>query len=55
MPLPTSPVEMRALPLAQHPEMRDNLAAISDLQLLDLMSSVYKVALIINKAKITKI
>ena len=50
---PKTAEEMRALLLNQHPNLKDDLAKISDFELLQLMICAYKCAIDIKEAEVT--
>ncbi|VVN10891.1 hypothetical protein [Pseudomonas fluorescens] len=52
---PKTAEEMRALLLSQHPNLKDDLAEISDFELLQLMVCAYKCAIDIKEAEMTEI
>lgn len=47
--------EMRALLLSERPDLKDDLANISDLELLRLMACIYKSAIGIKEAELIEI
>ncbi|MEO8646046.1 hypothetical protein [Pseudomonas sp.] len=52
---PKTAEEIRALLLSQHPSLNDDLAKISDFELLQLMLCVYEHAIDIKEAEVTDI
>jgi hypothetical protein len=52
---PKTAEEMRTLLLSQHPDLKDDLANISDFELLQLMVCAYKYAIDIKEAEVTEI
>ncbi|SEC01160.1 hypothetical protein SAMN05216205_1228 [Pseudomonas mohnii] len=48
---PKNAEEMRALLLSQHPNLKDDLAKISDFELLQLMICAYECAIGIKEAE----
>ncbi|ONH52904.1 hypothetical protein SAMN04490182_4539 [Pseudomonas cedrina] len=47
--------EMRALLISQRPDLKDDLAKISDLELLRLMAGIYKSSIDIKAAELIEI
>lgn len=47
--------EIRALLLSQRPDLKDDLAKISDIEVLQLMACAYKSAIDIQKAELVEI
>lgn len=52
---PKAAEEMRTLLLSQHPDLKDDLAKISDFELLQLMVCAYKYAIGIKEAEVIDI
>lgn len=52
---PKTAEEMRTLLLSQHPNLKDDLAKISDDELLQLMLCAYKYALGIKEAELAEV
>ncbi|WP_321847319.1 hypothetical protein [Pseudomonas paraveronii] len=55
MDMPKSVEEMRALLLSQRPDLKNDLAKISNLELLQLMAGIYKSAIGIKEAELIEI
>lgn len=55
MDMPKSAEEIRALLLSQHPDLKDDLAKISDLELLHCLIRAYEYALHIERAELTEV
>lgn len=55
MDMPKSAEEIRALLLSQHPDLKDDLAKISDFEVLQLMACAYKSAIDIQEAGLVEI
>ncbi|XUK66219.1 Phage protein [Pseudomonas yamanorum] len=49
---PTNAEEIRALLLSQHPSLADDLAKISDLELLQFLLCAYECAIDVNEAEL---
>jgi len=52
---PKTAEEMRALLISQHPHLKDDLAKISDDELLQLILYAYKYALAIKEAELAEV
>jgi hypothetical protein len=52
---PKTAEDMRALLLSQHPNLKDDLAKISDFELLQLMACAYTCAIGIKEAELAEI
>ncbi|USW94208.1 hypothetical protein NHF39_23170 [Pseudomonas proteolytica] len=54
MDMPKSAEEIRALLLSQHPDLKDDLAKISDLELLQCLICAYEYAIDIKQADLAE-